>query len=159
MEEEERSLESFLKWAAKLGISDSAPKNRQSSSSCLDQTLCVSHFPGNGGRGLAAARDLRQGDLILRVPKSALFTSQSRLKDEALSLAVNNHPSLSSPQVSFGKIDFFSFFRVLVCYQTIPQLFNRKIGGNQIYGFELVNYCLWNPCFKIVQFSHPFSFI
>jgi hypothetical protein len=46
-------------------------------------------------------RDLRKGELILRVPKSALMTRESLLKDHKLSLAVNKHPSLSSIQVSF----------------------------------------------------------
>lgn len=50
-------------------------------------------------RGLAAARDLSQGELILTVPKSALMTSQSLLKDEKLSVAVKRHTSLSSPQI------------------------------------------------------------
>lgn len=45
-------------------------------------------------------RDLRKGELILRVPKSALMTRESLLKDEKLSVAVSRHPSLSSTQVS-----------------------------------------------------------
>jgi hypothetical protein len=52
-------------------------------------------------RGLGAVRDLRKGELILRVPKSALMTRESLLKDHKLSVAVNKHPSLSSIQVSF----------------------------------------------------------
>ncbi|KAF7135514.1 hypothetical protein RHSIM_Rhsim08G0021900 [Rhododendron simsii] len=86
MEEEEReNLESFLKWASELEISDS--NQPPESSSCLGQSLCVSFFPDAGGRGLAAARDLRKGELILRVPKSALMTRESLMRDEKLSVA------------------------------------------------------------------------
>lgn len=53
-------------------------------------------------RGLAAARDLRKGELILRVPKSALMTRESLMRDEKLSVAVNKYPSLSSTQVCIG---------------------------------------------------------
>ncbi|CAL5373720.1 unnamed protein product [Camellia sinensis] len=102
-EEEEGSLESLLTWAAEIGISDSPSSNRplsSSSSSCLGQSLSVSQFPDSGGRGLAAIRDLRKGELILRVPKSALITTQILLKDQPLSLSINKHPSLSSTQVN-----------------------------------------------------------
>ncbi|KAF5957941.1 hypothetical protein HYC85_005166 [Camellia sinensis] len=102
-EEEDGSLESLLKWAAEIGISDSPSSNRplssSSSSSCLGQSLSVSQFPDSGGRGLAAIRDLRKGKLILRVPKSALITTQILLKDQPLSLSINKHPSLSSTQI------------------------------------------------------------
>ncbi|KAI8540961.1 hypothetical protein RHMOL_Rhmol08G0025800 [Rhododendron molle] len=98
MEEEEReNLESFLKWASELGISDS--NQPPESSSCLGQSLCVSFFPDAGGRGLAAARDLRKGELILRVPKSALMTRESLMRDEKLSVAVSKYPSLASTQI------------------------------------------------------------
>ncbi|PSS36622.1 Protein SET DOMAIN GROUP like [Actinidia chinensis var. chinensis] len=95
MEEEEGTLESFLKWAAELGISDS----QSNSSSCLGQSLSVAHFPHAGGRGLAAVRDIRKGELILRVPKLALMSSESLRKDKKLSLSINNHASLSSTQI------------------------------------------------------------
>ncbi|CAL5371485.1 unnamed protein product [Camellia sinensis] len=102
-EEEEGSLERLLKWAAEIGISDSPSSNRplssSSSSSCLGQSLSFSQFPDSGGRGLAAVRDLRKGELILRVLKSALITTQILLKDHPpLSLSINKHPSLSSTQ-------------------------------------------------------------
>ncbi|KAG5534401.1 hypothetical protein RHGRI_022500 [Rhododendron griersonianum] len=106
MEEEEReNLESFLKWASELGISDS--NQPPESSSCLGQSLCVSFFPDAGGRGLAAARDLRKGELILRVPKSALMTRESLMRDEKLSVAVNKYHSLSSTQV-FSEMQIFT---------------------------------------------------
>ncbi|XP_028066830.1 protein SET DOMAIN GROUP 40-like [Camellia sinensis] len=104
-EQEEGSLESLLKWTAEIGISDSPSSNRplssSSSSSCLGQSLSVSQFPDSGGRGLAAVRDLRKGELILRVSKSALITTQILFKDQPpLSLSINKHPSLSSTQVN-----------------------------------------------------------
>lgn len=55
-------------------------------------------------------RDLRKGELILRVPKSALMTRESLLKDEKLSVAVSRHPSLSSTQV-------FLYESVLIGFQ------------------------------------------
>ncbi|KAI9118085.1 hypothetical protein K1719_010417 [Acacia pycnantha] len=99
-EEEERSLASFLRWAGELGISDAAITNLpQHCPSRLGYSLCVSHFPHSGGRGLGAVRDLRRGELILRVPKSALMTSENVMQDKKLSIAVNNHPYLSSSQI------------------------------------------------------------
>lgn len=48
---------------------------------------------------MAAARDLRKGDLILRVPAAALMTTESLAEeDESLSRALRNHTSLSSTQ-------------------------------------------------------------
>ncbi|KAK9285616.1 hypothetical protein L1049_024812 [Liquidambar formosana] len=95
MEREQGSVESFLKWAAELGVSDFT----NTVHSCLGQSLFVSHFPDAGGRGLAAVRDLRKGELLLRVPKSALITSECLLKDHKLSVTVKRHPSLSSTQI------------------------------------------------------------
>lgn len=49
MENEEEN--NFLRWAAKLGITDS-PLNLNNPfhhSSCLAHSLCVSHFPNAGG--------------------------------------------------------------------------------------------------------------
>ncbi|KAK4274979.1 hypothetical protein QN277_018130 [Acacia crassicarpa] len=99
-EEEEGSLASFLRWAGELGISDAAITNPpQHCPSRLGYSLCVSHFPHSGGRGLGAVRDLRRGELILRVPKSALMTSENFMQDKKLSIAVNNHRYLSSSQI------------------------------------------------------------
>ncbi|KAF2314763.1 hypothetical protein GH714_033482 [Hevea brasiliensis] len=84
MEEEElETLEGFLEWAAALGISDS-----------------IQDFQSRKRkRGLGAARDLRKGELVLRVPKSALLTRDSILKDVILSSAVNGHLYLSPTQI------------------------------------------------------------
>ncbi|KAL0430984.1 UNVERIFIED_CONTAM: protein SET DOMAIN GROUP 40, partial [Sesamum radiatum] len=99
MEEDEANLQSFLRWAAALGISDS-PISDCSSSSCLGHTLSVSHFPEAGGRGLAAARGIRKGELILRVPKAALVTSDCLISsDQKLSAALGKYPLLSSTQI------------------------------------------------------------
>ncbi|KDP35711.1 hypothetical protein JCGZ_10483 [Jatropha curcas] len=99
-EAEHERLEGFLEWAAELGISDS-PYNFQSRNpnSCFGNSLTLSHFPDAGGRGLGAARDLWKGELVLRVPKPALLTRDSLLKDGLLSSFVNGHPSLSPTQI------------------------------------------------------------
>ncbi|XP_024928512.3 protein SET DOMAIN GROUP 40 isoform X2 [Ziziphus jujuba] len=100
MEQEEDNLESLLKWAAEIGVSDSAATSQHgSSNSCLGHSLFVSYFPHAGGRGLGAARDIRKGELVLRVPKSALLTREILLEDEKLSVAVNGHSSLSPVQI------------------------------------------------------------
>jgi len=52
MEQEQQNLESFLTWAAQLGISDSTTSTDQpqhSPSSCLGSSLRVAHFPHSGG--------------------------------------------------------------------------------------------------------------
>ncbi|EEF29592.1 protein SET DOMAIN GROUP 40 [Ricinus communis] len=98
---EHERLEGFLKWAAaELGISDSSNSSQslEEPNSCLGISLTVSHFPDAGGRGLGAARDLKKGELVLRVPKSALLTKDSFLKDGLLLSAINNHSALSPTQ-------------------------------------------------------------
>lgn len=95
MDEEATKLETFLKWATTLGISDSTFNPR----SCLGHTLSISYFPNAGGRGLCAARDIDKGELILKVPKSALMTSQSLMSnDHSLSLSLSKM-RLSSTQI------------------------------------------------------------
>ncbi|CAL2244510.1 unnamed protein product [Prunus armeniaca] len=98
MEQGQGDLERLLKWAAEIGISDSTCCG----DSCLGHSLAVSYFPSAGGRGLGAARDLREGELLLKVPKSVLMTKEILLlKDEKLSLSVNDyaHHSLSPTQI------------------------------------------------------------
>ncbi|GER27237.1 SET domain-containing protein, partial [Striga asiatica] len=93
------NMESFLQWSSAIGISDS-PIPGTPSGSCISRSLSVSHFPGAGGRGLAAARDLRKGELVLRVPKSALMTSDGLIGDDRmLSAALVKHPLHSSTQI------------------------------------------------------------
>ncbi|KAH1072647.1 hypothetical protein J1N35_024975 [Gossypium stocksii] len=95
-EAEEGGVKSLLKWAAKYGIDVS----ESCSSLGLGHCLGVSCFPGAGGRGVAALRLISKGELLLKVPKSALITTDSLLsRDETLSLALKAHPSLSSTQV------------------------------------------------------------
>ncbi|KAL1308259.1 hypothetical protein HN51_050194 [Arachis hypogaea] len=96
-EDEDGSIESLLRWASHIGISDASTTTHHSLS--LGSSLFVSHFPHSGGRGLAAVRDLRMGELILRVPKSALMTTHSVMQHTNLSQALNRHPSLSSTQI------------------------------------------------------------
>ncbi|KAI3519052.1 hypothetical protein L1887_08038 [Cichorium endivia] len=108
--EEAAKLESFMKWATTLGVSDSPfisgdddeqlqnPDHRQTPS-CLGQSLTISYFPNAGGRGLCAVRDLPKGQLILKVPKSALMTSQNLMSNDLnLSISVSKF-SLSSTQI------------------------------------------------------------
>ncbi|CAA3014580.1 SET DOMAIN GROUP 40 [Olea europaea subsp. europaea] len=102
--QDESDLETFLQWAAALGVSDSPIKKSEvptfPPSSCLGHSLSVSHFPVAGGRGLAAVRDVMKGELVLRVPKEALMTSESlRSKDQKLSAALCKYQKLSSNQV------------------------------------------------------------
>ncbi|KAF6174604.1 hypothetical protein GIB67_006256 [Kingdonia uniflora] len=93
------AMETFLKWATDLGITDSSLSHSQTQSSCLGQSLCISHFPQSGGRGLAAANDLTKNQLVLRVPKSALITIQTLLSNDIKhSLCVQRYPNLSSTQ-------------------------------------------------------------
>ncbi|KAK7321459.1 hypothetical protein VNO77_32120 [Canavalia gladiata] len=101
MEQEEQSLESFLTWGAQLGISDSSntKQPQHPPSSCLGSSLCIAHFRHSGGRGLCAVRDLRKGEIILTIPKSALMTRESVMEDKKLCVAVNRHSSLSSVQI------------------------------------------------------------
>ncbi|KAF5182419.1 Set domain group [Thalictrum thalictroides] len=98
----EESFETFLNWATKLGITDSPQHNllsQSTPSSCLGKSLYVSHFPEAGGRGLAAIRDLRKSELILRVPKSALMTRESlTANDQKLASCIARHTHLSSTQ-------------------------------------------------------------
>ncbi|XP_073148777.1 protein SET DOMAIN GROUP 40 isoform X2 [Henckelia pumila] len=98
-EEKEANLRNFLEWAASLGISDS-PDPRSPSPSCLGHSLSISHFPQAGGRGFAAVRDIKKGELILRVPKAALLTADAVIsKEYKLSAALDKYPLLSSTQI------------------------------------------------------------
>nr|GEY73803.1 protein SET domain group 40 [Tanacetum cinerariifolium] len=95
---DEEATAKFLKWATTLGISDSSTSITHSHS-CLGHSLSISYFPNSGGRGLCAVRDVDKGELILKVPKSALMTSQSLMSnDHTLSLSLSKI-SLSSTQI------------------------------------------------------------
>lgn len=75
----------------------------------IDCTELLGYLLVLSSRGLAAARDIRKGELILRVPKDVLMTSESLMgKDQTLFSAVKRHPTLSSTQV------FFKLFDVVV---------------------------------------------
>ncbi|KAL6897357.1 hypothetical protein ACP4OV_007053 [Aristida adscensionis] len=100
-------MEALLRWAAELGVSDSPSSTPLSAStaspasSCLGCSLAVADFPDAGGRGLAAARDLRRGELVLRVPRAALLTSDRVMADDPrVASCVRAHrPRLSSVQI------------------------------------------------------------
>ncbi|CAI9265474.1 unnamed protein product [Lactuca saligna] len=101
--EEAAKLEHFMDWATTLGVSDSPDDNQNPnhlhSPCCLGKSLTISYFPNAGGRGLCAVRDLQKGQLILRVPKSALMTSQTlMMNDHKLSISISKF-SLSSTQI------------------------------------------------------------
>ena len=54
-------------------------------------------------RGLGAVRELRKGELVLKVPRNALLTTESMVaKDQNLRDSINLHASLSSTQVLFS---------------------------------------------------------
>lgn len=92
-------MEEFLRWAATKGVSD-GPHNKFQSSSCLGYSLLLSDFPDAGGRGLAAARDLEKGEIILKVPKNALMSRESVMADGGqLAKCLGRNPNLSSTQV------------------------------------------------------------
>jgi hypothetical protein len=57
-------------------------------------------------RGLGAARELSRGEMVLRVPKAALLTTESVLSDPKISSFVESHKHLSPVQVG---ICFCSF--------------------------------------------------
>lgn len=70
---------------------------------------CLFFFYGvSYSRGLAATRDLRRGELVLRVPKAVLLTRESVLnKDQKLAVSVNKYPHLSSTQVGFLSVAYW----------------------------------------------------
>lgn len=80
-------------------------------------------------RGLGAARELRRGEMVLRVPKVALLTTESVLLDPKISSLVERHKHLSPVQVG---ICFSSF----PCQFSICQLSfdsSLKPKGSHVY--------------------------
>ncbi|CAN6183339.1 unnamed protein product [Urochloa humidicola] len=138
-------MEALLRWAAELGVSDSPPppfpsyhsaSSSSSPSSCIGRSLVVADFPDAGGRGLAAARDLRRGELVLRVPRAALLTSDRVMADDPrVAACVSAHrPRLSSVQTlivcllaEVGKgrnSGWYTYLSQLPSYYTILATFN-----------------------------------
>ncbi|CAN8256026.1 unnamed protein product [Cochlearia groenlandica] len=92
-------METFLRWASDLGVSDSVDFS-PSRDSCLGDSLTVADFPLAGGRGLCAVRELRKRDLVLKVPRNALMTTETMVsKDQNLKDAIDLHRLLSSTQI------------------------------------------------------------
>ncbi|KAE8799808.1 protein SET DOMAIN GROUP 40 [Hordeum vulgare] len=124
-------MEALLRWAAELGVSDSptAPApSVASSSSCLGRSLVVADFPAAGGRGFAAARDLRRGELVLRVPRAALLTSDRVMADDPrIASCIDAHrPRLSSIQ------------RLIVCF--LAEVGKGKSSSWYLYLSQLPSY-------------------
>ncbi|VAH36544.1 unnamed protein product [Triticum turgidum subsp. durum] len=119
-------MEALLRWAAELGVSDSL--SAPASSSCLGRSLVVADFPDAGGRGFAAARDLRRGELVLRVPRAALLTSDRVMADDPrIASCVDAHrPRLSSIQ------------RLIVCL--LAEVGKGKSSGWYLYLSQLPTY-------------------
>uniref|UniRef100_A0A0D3GQU5 SET domain-containing protein n=1 Tax=Oryza barthii TaxID=65489 RepID=A0A0D3GQU5_9ORYZ len=127
-------MEALLRWAAELGVSDSP--SAPSPSSCLGRSVLIADFPDAGGRGLAAARDLRRGELVLRAPRAALLTSGRVMDDDPrIASSVASHlPRLSSVQtliicllseVGKGKSsNWYLYLSQLPSYYTILATFN-----------------------------------
>ena len=64
-------------------------------------------------RGLSAARDLKLGDRILRVPEKALMNGRSARKDMEFAQALSCYPSLSDVQVRY----FFALLHTVLILQ------------------------------------------
>lgn len=146
--ETEGSLGSLLRWAADHGISDSV--DQPTSHSCLGHSLCVSFFPDTGGRGLAAVRQLKKGELVLRAPKSILLTTQSlSLEDEKLDMALKRYPSLSSTQ----KLTFCLLYEIskgpsswwFPYLKHLPQSYDilATFGEFEKQALQQVDYAIW----------------
>uniref|UniRef100_A0A0A9FTB8 SET domain-containing protein n=1 Tax=Arundo donax TaxID=35708 RepID=A0A0A9FTB8_ARUDO len=128
-------MEALLRWAAEMGVSDS-PSPPSAAESCLGRSLVVADFPDAGGRGLAAARHLRRGELVLRAPRAALLTSDRVMADDPrIGARVSAHrPRLSSVQILIvcllaevgkGKSSvWYPYLSQLPSYYTILATFN-----------------------------------
>ncbi|KAK3124973.1 hypothetical protein QOZ80_7BG0598020 [Eleusine coracana subsp. coracana] len=135
-------MEALLRWATDLGVSDTPPPRSpsaatsSSSSSCLGRSLVVADFPDAGGRGLAAARDLRRGELVLRVPRAAMLTSDRVMADDPrVAACVRAYRSRLSPvqililcllaEVGKGKSSvWYPYLSQLPSYYTLLCTFN-----------------------------------
>ena len=66
-------------------------------------------------RGLAASRDLKEGEMILFVPEFCLLSVESAKEDEIFMEALHHYPQLSSVQV-FLMHRFLDLFVFLLSY-------------------------------------------
>ncbi|BBN14000.1 hypothetical protein MPTK1_6g08080 [Marchantia polymorpha subsp. ruderalis] len=136
------NCEDLSRWAASKGISD-APRESATTSDGLGHSLVVANFPDAGGRGLAASRNLKEGELILRVPKSALMSVLSAKADPLLSTALARHPCLSSAQIlavhllneaAKGKSSTWSPYLIHLprIYHTLPYFVANDVQALQV---------------------------
>ncbi|KAL3680805.1 hypothetical protein R1sor_023761 [Riccia sorocarpa] len=141
--EDDKNCERLMRWAEARGITD-APRNSGSNFDGLGNSLVVSNFADAGGRGLAACRNLKEGELILRVPKSALMSVLSAKADPVLCNVLPRYPGLSSTQVltlhllnEAAKGQASSWFPYLVClpriYHTLSYFTKAGIRALQVY--------------------------
>lgn len=99
-EEDSEQYGDLLSWAASRGVTDTPPDlEKAGNSPTLGFSLRIATFPEAGGRGLAAARELKLGELILRVPEVALMNGKSARQDVELALVLALYPSFSDVQV------------------------------------------------------------
>ncbi|KAI5069570.1 hypothetical protein GOP47_0015871, partial [Adiantum capillus-veneris] len=85
----------LLTWALSNGITDTP----SATTPYIGHSLTIATFPQAGGRGLAATRDLKEGELILMVPQIALLNVDSFNEDTHLKTALQLLPHLSSFQI------------------------------------------------------------
>ncbi|XP_006657681.2 protein SET DOMAIN GROUP 40 [Oryza brachyantha] len=129
-------MEALLRWAAELGVSDSPSPSPPSAPSCIGRSVLIADFPDAGGRGLAAARDLWRGELVLRVPRAALLTSDRVMDDDPriASAVASCLPRLSSVQTLIicllaevgrgNSSNWYLYLSQLPTYYTILATFN-----------------------------------
>ncbi|EFJ07907.1 hypothetical protein SELMODRAFT_429412 [Selaginella moellendorffii] len=84
----------LLECAASFGISDSSQGSSQ-----FGDTLEIAVFPDQGGRGLGVARNVEQGEMILRVPFAALIGVHCAREDPEFGKVLVDFAHLSSVQI------------------------------------------------------------
>ncbi|MCO5612325.1 hypothetical protein L7F22_066592 [Adiantum nelumboides] len=117
----------LLTWALSNGITD-APS---AATPCIGHSLTISNFPEAGGRGLAAARDLKEGELILVVPQTALLNVDSFEGDVHVKKALQLFPHFSSFQILVAlllrEVWKGSLSRWFVYLKTLPRSYHTFV--------------------------------
>lgn len=129
----------LLDWAHSNHVTDAAKEQP----SCIGYSLAIATFPHAGGRGLAAARDLKEGELILMVPENALLSVESAKEDAHFMKALQLFPDLSPVQVLIALLlreigkgalsRWFPYLKTLPrSYQTLAQFSRFEIQALQV---------------------------